>query len=234
MPDSDGPVGLLVESCVDRGLRRVVPQQAIAFVGDDERHAGAGRGGGQVVIPAAHGVAAVIEEALVILTKAVVVLIIGRGERSADNPRWRVGLAEFSRQACRAVFVVVLSLVPASHVKQLLAIGSLHNDVRPRSRSAEILGSFGQVSLAAAGIRMRTMHRYNHAVRFVNVLGVRLLRRPPGGIGLADKPIARTSLGRRCILADSHANDIRRVRFEHNRLAWTAEFESLHILGRCM
>jgi hypothetical protein len=43
--DLGGPLGLLVEARLDGGLGRIVPDQAVAFVGDQERHAEAGPAG---------------------------------------------------------------------------------------------------------------------------------------------------------------------------------------------
>ncbi len=85
------PVGLLVEAGLDGGLGGVVPHQAVALVSDQKRHAGAGSGGRKIVVPAANRMAAMIEETLVVLAQAVVVLVVGRNEGSADGEELGVG-----------------------------------------------------------------------------------------------------------------------------------------------
>ncbi len=71
-----GPGGALVEARLDGGLRRVVPQQPVALVGHQERHAEAGRSRSPVICPATNRMAAMIKKSLVILAQAVVVLVI--------------------------------------------------------------------------------------------------------------------------------------------------------------
>src|SRR5581483_7995723 len=83
--DFRNPARLLVESGFDSGLRRVVPQQAVAFVRHKKRHAEAGSSRSEIVGPAMHGMTTVIEKALLVLSEAVVVFVVRRSEGGADH-----------------------------------------------------------------------------------------------------------------------------------------------------
>ena len=77
------PFRLLVKPRFDRRFRRIVPDQAITVIGDDERNARALATRSRVVVPALDGVAAMIEIPLLILTEAVIMFIVRRMERRA-------------------------------------------------------------------------------------------------------------------------------------------------------
>src|SRR5579863_9457502 len=74
------PVRLLVKTWLECRLRWVIPHQAVTLVGDDERHTGRRSRRRQIVVPAAHGMTAMIEETLLVVTQTVVMLVIGRDE----------------------------------------------------------------------------------------------------------------------------------------------------------
>src|SRR4051794_5682353 len=78
------PTGVLVEAEIDGGFGRVIPQETVAFVRDDERDPDAGRGGRVVVVPGADRVAAEVEVAFLVLAQAVIVFVVRRDKSSTD------------------------------------------------------------------------------------------------------------------------------------------------------
>ena len=113
-----GPLGLLVEAGLDGGLRGIVPDEAVALVSDEKRHACGGRGGREIVVPAADGMAAMIEEAFVVVAEAVVVLVVGRNEGGADGEELGVGGAAIVVDFRGAVFVVGNGLRPVRSFRE--------------------------------------------------------------------------------------------------------------------
>ena len=65
-----------------------------------------GAAGREIVVPAPDRMAAVIEEAFLVLAQAVVVLIVGRGEGGADGVEFRIGGTAVVDDVGRAVLVV--------------------------------------------------------------------------------------------------------------------------------
>ena len=153
-----GPLGLLVEARLDGGLGGVIPQQAVAFVGHQKGHAEAGSGGSKVVGPAAHHVAAMIEEAFVVLAQAVVMLVGGRGEGRAHGVEPGVGGAAVVEHLGGAVLLVGLALHPAGHLQQRFAIGGAQRDVRAGSRAAEVLAEGGLIWIGRPGAGLVAVH----------------------------------------------------------------------------
>ena len=225
--DLRGPAGLLVEAGLDGGLRGVVPQQAVALVGDQKRHAEAGSGGRQVVGPAADRVAAMIEKALVILAQAVVVLVVGRGEGRADDVELGVGGAAVVEDFRGAVLVVGHGLRPAGQLQQLLAVGRAECDVRAGSRAVEILRDVELGLERRLRGRMLALHGGDHPRRLVDV-GLRRF-------GLASSPRRRARQQSRsrarpvrlALQAQRHAQNVRRIGLKDDGLALAVEFEPL-------
>ena len=75
--DLGGPDVLLVEAEVNGRLGRIVPDEAVAAVRDHEGDADVFAADVRVVVPAVDTVIAEIEEALLLLAEAVVVLAFG-------------------------------------------------------------------------------------------------------------------------------------------------------------
>ena len=81
-----------------------------------------------------------IQKALVILTKTVVMLIVGRRKRSTDLKELRIGEAAIIQNLSVSVLVIRHRLRPALHVKQSLAIWRAEEDMGARSRSVKESG----------------------------------------------------------------------------------------------
>ncbi len=131
------PLGLFVEAGFDGGFGWIVPDEAVAFVRDEERDAGGGRSGREVIVPAADGMAAMIEETFVVVAEAVVVLVVRRDEGGADGEELGVGGAAVVIDVGGAVFVIGDGLLPAGHFEELLAFGSGEGDVRAGGGAVE-------------------------------------------------------------------------------------------------
>ncbi len=226
-PTCERPARLLVEARLDGGLGRVVPDQAVALVRDQERNAGGGRGGRQIVVPAAHRVSAVIEKALVVVAKAVVVLVVGRNKRRADGIELGIGRAAIVVQICGAVFVIGHGLLPAGHLEKLLAVGGREGDMRARSRAVEELPDIGHRLERRRARGMIALHRDDDARGLVDIVLVGLGFCPSGGIGCTDKAVTRFGHGRLVLQAERDAQDVWRVRLENDRLAFSVDLHTL-------
>src|SRR6185437_10668369 len=88
--DLRNPSRLLVKARFDCRFRRIVPDQAVTVIGDNERNAGTRPRSSRVVVPALDRVASMVEITFLILTQAVIVLIIGRTESGANLEKWLV------------------------------------------------------------------------------------------------------------------------------------------------
>ena len=168
-----------------------------------------------------------VEEALVVLAQAVVVLVVGRNKRCADDVEGRVAGPAVVTNAGRAVFVIGHRLGPAGHLQQLLAFRCPQRNVRARRGAIEILGD---VDLRLHG-RMRggqvLVHRGHNSPRMVHV-GLRSLGCDPAfSGGLSDDSIPRPSQRRIVLQAQRDAENVGRIRLQHNGLSLAVEFQAL-------
>jgi len=220
-----GPLRLLVESGLDGGLRRVVPHQAVAFVGDQERHAEAGRGRSVVVGPAANRMPAMIEKSLVILAQAIVVFVVGRGECRTHDVELRIARTAVAGYIGRAVLVIGLRLRPASHLEQGFAFRRAKRDVRAGSGAAEIFADVRLCFKRRTSGRQVPVHGCNNACGLEDI-GLRGLACAPARVcRRCHKPNSRAcqrGFGRQ---AQGHSQNVRRVGFKNNGAVISVERE---------
>ena len=226
--DLGDPPGALAHPRLDACLRGVVPHEPVAVVRDHERHADARPARGEVVVPARERVAAVVEEALLVLAEPVVVLVVGRREGGADLEEGRVGGAAVGEDRGVAVLVVRHRHLPADQVQERPALRCRERDVGRGRRAVE---EPGDVHLRVERLsRIVQCHRDDESRRAIDVaLGARLVR-PASGLGRRHEPVARPGQRFLPVEAERHAHHVRRVRFQRDRAPVALERDGL---GRC-
>ena len=220
------PAGLLVEARLDRGLRSVVPQECIALVGDQERHAETGSGRSRVIGPAMDRVSAMVQKTLLILPQPVVVLVGGRVKRRAYGVELRVGGTAIMFQAGRAGLEIKFILSPAGKLKQHSAVGSANGDVRFRSGAVEVFGYVGHGMKRRRFRRQFAVHGDDHARRAVHVRLCGPARTPASSVRRRYKPVPRRGQRRFPLQAERDAQNVGRVGLQHNRLASAVKFQT--------
>ena len=221
------PLRLLVEAGLDGGLRRIVPDEAVALVGDEERDAGGGRGGREVVVPAADGMAAMIEEAFVIVAEAVVVLVVGRDESGADGEELGISRAAIVVDVGSAVLVIGDGLLPSGHLEKFLAFRRGEGDVRAGRRAVEELRDVEFGAERRMRRRMIALDGGDDARGLVDVVEVALALGPAFRIGSADETVAGLGESVLVLQAESHPKNVGGIRLEDDGLAVAIDFEAL-------
>ena len=206
---------------------RVVPQQAVAFVGYQKRHAETGSGRSLVISPAANRMAAMVEKSLVVLAQAVVVLVVGGAKGRSNHVELRISGTAVLGHGCRTVLVIGHGLGPCGEFQQRLALRRAQRDVRARSGAVEV---FLDVHL---GLQQRMdgrevlVHDGDNSWRPINIGSLGLARAPACSRRQAANTVTRRSQRGLAIQAERYAQNIGRVRFQHNRFSLAVEFEPL-------
>src|SRR5579884_153457 len=104
---------LVIKSERDRRLRRVVPDQPIALVGNKERHADRLATGSIVIVRTLNHMASAIKKSFLILSQPIIVLVLGSSKARTDREERRGGRAPVIFKIMCAVFVVQDSHLPA-------------------------------------------------------------------------------------------------------------------------
>src|ERR1019366_9278459 len=139
VPHFRSPAGLLVESRLDRCLRWIIPNQPVALVRHQERHATAGTARRSVVLPAVNRVPAMIEESPMVLSQPVVVLVVWRSKCRSNNIELRVGRTAIAGQVGRPFLLIGHPLRPTGHLQQLLSFRCPQRNVAARRGPVEVL-----------------------------------------------------------------------------------------------
>ena len=208
-----GPPRLLVEARFDGCFGGVVPQQPVAFVSQQKGHTEALPRRRVIIRPAMHHMAAMVEEALLVLPQAVIMLILRRGKARAHGVKLGVCWTAVGQHRSGSVLLIGDSLCPAGHLQQLLAVGRGKGDVRRRGRGRE------EARAVVPGRALRTLDAGHDAIRFVNVGQLGLAGAPACGGGRGNQSIAGRGHGRLTLEAQRHAQDIRRIRLKNNGAA---------------
>ena len=222
-----GPAGLLVEAGLDGGLGRVIPYKAVALVCNQEGDAPAWAGGGEVVGPAAHDMAAMIEEALVVLAEAVVVFVVGRCEAGADGVELGVAGAAVEENSSGAFFLIGHVLRPAGKFEQLCSIGSAEDDVRAGSGSVEIPADVHLRLHWRLATAVRPVGGDDHPGGLVDIGLVSLAGAPSGGRGCGHESVAGRCECRLALETQSDAHDVWRIGFQDDSFALAIEQKTL-------
>ena len=208
------PLRLIVEAEAGGRLAGIVPDQTVAFVGDDERHADALAGGCVVVVRTAQDVAATVEKSLLILAEAVVVFVLRRGEGCTDLIEGIIGCASVVEALRGSVLVVRQSHLPVAQIDQCRAIRSGDGNAQAGRRSVEELRN---VRLGSRGRVLLLRSNGDDELRGAHYIAVRArIALPSVGVRARGDAVARRGGRVLFVQADADAHDVLRVRLDHH------------------
>ena len=195
------PVRRTVQAGGNDGRRRIVPDDAIALVGDHERHADRLARRRVVIVAAVDRAPAQVELAFLVLAEPVIMLVGGRREAGPDAERL------LAVDGVRRHF-------PPGHLRQYRAVRLADRHRHGRQRRREIaLHLRGRLG---PGLRVDRQRQRGGREDIGTRVGT---MRPAGAIGLCVGAIARGRVDLCAVGRDRHADDVGRIGLDRDEAA---------------
>src|SRR5580698_4751819 len=180
------------------GLGRIVPDDAVAFVGDQEGYAHRFAGGRIVVVPTVDGAAPIIQNPLLILPEPVVMLV-GRCVESRPRAKGFLAVNRVRRH------------LPTGHLQDWSAFRRAYLERYAGEGSRKVALRLARCT--RPGLRL---HLERHSRGGEHIARNRRLMRPPRGICRAYEAVARRGHRKSFIDTECYAHDVRRVRLDRH------------------
>ena len=168
-----------------------------------------------------------IEKAFMVLAQSVVVLIVRRRKRRAHNVELRIGGAAVVGNRGRSVFVIGNRLRPVLHFQQRLALWRAQRDMRAGRGAVEVLADVDLCLNRRMGRRQILVHGSHHSARLEDIRLRGLAGSPARRRRRCHNAISRARKRGLTTQAERHAQDILRIRLQHDGLALAVDFQPL-------